>query len=109
MKKTWTLRYALINITYFAAFCAIHAFASVFLLDAGFTNTQIGINLALANIVSVLIQPVVAGWIDKQGKLTNRNVAMFSTLTLIVGAALLLLIKNSIAVIFIIYAIIYIL
>ncbi len=48
----WTLRYTLINVTYFVAFCTIHALAAVFLLDRGFTNTEVGILLAVSNITS---------------------------------------------------------
>ena len=106
-KKHWTLRYIIINATYFAVYSGIHAYASVFLLEKGFSNTLIGITLALANILSVILQPVVAGLIDKQGKLTNRNVSMASTLLLLIGSVLLLIVKNGIAVIFIIFALIY--
>lgn len=106
-KKFWTLRYIIINATYFAVYSGIHAYASVFLLEKGFSNTLIGITLALANILSVVFQPIVAGLIDKQGKLTNRNVSMASTALLLAGSVLLLIIRNGIAVIFIIFALIY--
>ncbi|MBQ6016359.1 MAG: MFS transporter [Clostridiales bacterium] len=106
-KKFWTLRYIIINATYFAVYSGIHAYASVFLLEKGFSNTLIGITLALANILSVVFQPIVAGIIDKQGKLTNRNVSMASTVLLLIGSILLLLIKNGVVVIFIIFALIY--
>ena len=72
----WTLRYILINVTYFAVYSGLHAYAAVFLADKGFSSTWIGITLALANILSVILQPLIAGIIDKQGKLTNRNTAM---------------------------------
>lgn len=106
-KQFWTLRYIIINATYFAVYSGIHAYASVFLLEKGFSNTLIGITLALANILSVIFQPFVAGLIDKQGKLTNRNVSMASTALLLIGSVLLLLIKSGIVVIFIIFALIY--
>ena len=106
-RKFWTLRYIIINATYFAVYSGIHAYASVFLLEKGFSNTVIGITLALANILSVIFQPFIAGLIDKQGKLTNRNVSMASTALLLIGSVLLLLIKSGIAVIFIIFALIY--
>ncbi|WP_051688896.1 MFS transporter [Butyrivibrio sp. AE2032] len=106
-KRYWTLRYIIINATYFAVYSGIHAYASVFLLEKGFSNTLIGITLALANILSVIFQPLIAGLIDKQGKLTNRNVSMASTALLLIGSVLLLIIRNGIAVIFIIFALIY--
>lgn len=105
--KFWTLRYALINISYFAVFCGVHAYTSVFLLDKGFSNTLIGFMLALANILSMLAQPIVAAAIDKPGILTNRNVSMISTLIMMIGCASLRFVGNSIAVVFIIYALIY--
>ena len=73
-KQFWTLRYIIINATYFAVYSGIHAYSSVFLLEKGFSNTLIGITLALANILSVIFQPLVAGLIDKQGKLTNHGI-----------------------------------
>lgn len=106
-RRFWTLRYIIINATYFAVYSGIHAYASVFLLEKGFTNTLIGITLALANILSVIFQPFVAGLIDKQGRLTNRNVSMASTALLLTGSVLLLLIKSGVVVIFIIFALIY--
>ncbi|MBP5775820.1 MAG: MFS transporter, partial [Clostridiales bacterium] len=89
-RRFWTLRYIIINATYFAVYSGIHAYASVFLLEKGFSNTLIGITLALANILSVIFQPFVAGLIDKQGRLTNRNVSMASTALLLIGSVLLL-------------------
>ena len=106
-RKFWTLRYALINIFYFAAFCTVHAYAAVFLLEKGFTNTQIGIALAVANVLSVITQPFIAGIIDRKGKLTNRNVTIFSSMFLLVGAVLLLLVRTEKIVIFIIFVLIY--
>ncbi|MCR5107159.1 MAG: MFS transporter [Lachnospiraceae bacterium] len=103
----WTLRYTLINVTYFMVFCWIHAYASVFLLDKGFSNTMIGITLALANILSVILQPFIAGIIDKPGRFTNRNVSMISTLLILIGSVILLSTDNNKVVIFLIFALIY--
>ena len=72
-----TFEYTVINATYFAAFSGVHAYASVFLLAKGFSNTMIGVILALANIVSVLLQPIMACFIDKYTNITNRKVSIF--------------------------------
>jgi len=106
-KKFWTLRYIIINATYFAVYSGIHAYSSVFLLEKGFSNTAIGLTLAIANILSVLVQPLVASKIDEGKKLTNRNVSMVSTAILLLGSILLLLIKSGVVAIFIIFALIY--
>lgn len=101
------MRYSLINITYFAAFCTIHAYAAVYLLANGFSNTQVGILLAVANIVSAVFQPLIAGVIDKPGPLTNRRFILISVLIIFAGSLLLLFFNKSKAFIFAIYALIY--
>ncbi|MBQ2080403.1 MAG: MFS transporter [Treponema sp.] len=101
------MRYALINITYFAAFCTVHAYAAVFLLANGFSNTQVGILLAVANIISAVFQPFIAGVIDKPGALTNRRFILVSVLIILAGSVVLLFSAKSKVLIFIIYALIY--
>ncbi|MCR5503452.1 MAG: MFS transporter [Lachnospiraceae bacterium] len=103
---SWTIRYALLNIAYFAAFCTIHACAAVYLLSNGFSNTEVGVLLAVANIISAVLQPLVAGVIDRPGFLTNRRFILFSVLVILAGA-LILMASPGKAVIFIVYALIY--
>ena len=103
----WTIKYALLNIAYFAAFCTVHAYAAVYLLAHGFSNTQVGLLLAIANIVSALCQPLVAGIIDKQGWLTNKRFISISVLMILAGSLILMVARENAAVIFIVYAVIY--
>ena len=103
----WTLRYTLINVTYFAAFCTVHAYAAVYLLANGFTNTQVGILLALANIISAIFQPLIAGVIDKPGPLTNRRFILICVMLILAGSVSLLFFHENKAFIFIVYALIY--
>ncbi|MBR1451537.1 MAG: MFS transporter [Lachnospiraceae bacterium] len=105
--KFSTLRYTLINITYFMAFCTVHAYAAVYLLDRGFTNTQIGVLLAVANITSALAQPMVASLIDRQGIFTNRNVIIICAGIIAAGSALLLVADTNKILVFIVFALIY--
>ena len=104
---SWTFRYTLLNATYFAAFCTVHAYAAVYLLANGFSNTQVGILLAVANIISAVFQPFIAGVIDKPGPLTNRRFILISVLIILAGSIFLLFFNQSKVVIFIIYALIY--
>ena len=106
-KVLWTTGYAFLNIAYFAAFCTVHACAAVFLMSRGFTNTQVGILLATANITSALFQPFIADVIDKKGWLTNRRFIMISCIVILAGSLVLRFISDNKAVIFIIYALIY--
>lgn len=106
-KTAWTVKYTLLNATYFIAFCTIHAYAAVFLLAHGFSNTEVGILLAVANITSAICQPVVAGLIDKPGPLTNRGFIAFSVLMIIIGSVLLMFVQDNKVIIFAVYALIY--
>ena len=106
-KKFWTLRYTLLNAAYFVAFCTVHAYAAVFLLANGFNNTQVGILLAVANIVSAVFQPIIAGIIDKPGFLTNKRFIIMSVLGILAGCVILMLFPGKKIPIFIVYAFIY--
>ena len=103
----WTLRYTLMNVTYFAAFCTIHACAAVYLLANGFSNTEIGILLAVANITSAVFQPLIAGIIDRPGWLTNRRFILISVLIILAGSVLLFVAHDVKLVVFVVYILIY--
>ncbi len=105
--KAWTVKYTLLNATYFIAFCTVHAYAAVYLLAHGFTNTEVGILLAVANIVSAIAQPLVAALIDKPGPVTNRGFIAFSVLVILAGSVSLMFIESNKALIFVIYAVIF--
>lgn len=105
--KFWTARYAVINATYFMGFCGVHAYVSIFMLERGFTNSQIGMLISFANIFSVLIQPVIAGLIDKPGKLTNRIAAALCTAAVMILSLALAFVRQEKMVIFIIFMLIY--
>lgn len=105
--KFWNIRYSAINALYFAAFCGVHEFASVYLLAHHFTNMQIGVILALANIISAVVQPVAAAFIDRGKGLTNRNVSVFCTAVMVLLSFMLLKLTDARAVIFVVYILIY--
>lgn len=93
--------------TYFIAFCTIHAMAAVYLLANGFTNTEVGVLLAVANITSAFAQPFIAGIIDKPGPLTNRRFILISVTVIMTGSVLLRFLNSGKVIVFIIYALIY--
>ena len=103
----WTAKYTLLNVAYFAAFCTLHAYAAVYLLSKGFSNTEVGVLLAVANVTSAILQPIIANIIDKPGPLTNRRFIMVSVIIILVGSIILLLVPSNKIVIFFIYALIY--
>ena len=103
----WTAKYAFLNAAYYAGYCTIHAYAAVYLLAAGFTNTEVGILLALANVLSAVAQPVFAAFIDRRGVLTNRRFVFASIISIALLVLLLMLIPGYKPAVFIIYMLIY--
>lgn len=67
--------YALIQGLYWAIFCLMVGFASVFLLDRGFTNAQIGLILGLSYLLSAILQPLVGSVFSRRGVRLNVGVA----------------------------------
>ena len=63
--------------------------------------------LAVANVTSAILQPIIADIIDRPGPLTNRRFIMISVMIILVGSIVLKLAPFSKAVIFIVYALIY--
>ena len=70
------LCYAGIQSLYWAGFAAIWAFLSVLLLYRGFSNSQIGTVSALALLMPLAVQPVLASLADRDRRFTSRRLAM---------------------------------
>jgi PPP family 3-phenylpropionic acid transporter len=85
MKNPMTLSYTAVQGTYWMYFSVIIAFSSVFLLSKGYTNSEIGVVLAVSNILSVIIQPILADVIDRSQKVSLSSVARLVSGVLIVG------------------------
>ncbi len=78
----YTIKYAGIHSFYWPVICSSASFASVFLLSKHFKNSQIGIVLAIANIIAVFLQPAVAAFAD-----TTNKVSMKDLIVILVGTA----------------------
>lgn len=70
-----TARYTLMQGSYWACYCIIITFASVYLLHHGFRNTQIGILISVASILSAVLQPFVSRIADNLQKMELRQFA----------------------------------
>ncbi|MDO4170839.1 MAG: MFS transporter [Lachnospiraceae bacterium] len=83
------LKYAASQIFYYGAFCAITGYASVYLLNKNFNNSMIGLVLALCNVLAVVIQPILASFVDKYEKIQLRNVISVISVIMI-GSSIIL-------------------
>ncbi|MDO5539454.1 MAG: MFS transporter [Eubacteriales bacterium] len=84
-----TVQYSALQGLYWMLFCAIYSFATVFLLEQGFSGTRIGIIVALGNVLGVVLQPVAGALADNSERITvGRLITILSAVMLVVLAIL---------------------
>ena len=95
-KDDLTVRYAFIQCFFWMLFGGAIGFVSVYLLDCGFTNTQIGMIMAVAGLFSAIFQPVIAGYADKEKSPSLKTLMiLFLTIPLILNILLLAVYHKS--------------
>ncbi|HIV80964.1 MAG TPA: MFS transporter [Candidatus Avanaerovorax faecigallinarum] len=96
MEKRFNLQYAGIHGTYWLYYGVICSFASVFLLDRGYSNTEIGIILAVGSIFAVLLQPIMGDLADRSRRISFFGfMEMMTALLMVLTVFLLVLQKKS--------------
>lgn len=75
-KKNVTIYYGLIMAVYSIGYVSMSAFSSLYLLDIGLSNRAVGTLLAVASMVSVLLQPPVGAMIDTNPKISTKKVLL---------------------------------
>ena len=81
--------------TFWAGFCAVWGFISVFLLHKGFTNGQIGLINSLSLVFSILLQPPLASLADRSRWFDSRRIAISLMAFLLGVTAVLYLFGDS--------------
>ena len=97
MKKVLSLdiKFSLTQILYFGAFCALMGYASVYLLDKGFTNSIIGIALALVSAIAVFAQPALAAFADKNKHIELRRIIEIIMVIIVALSLLIYFLKGA--------------
>ncbi len=98
-----TVIYSELFLSYWCVYCVISGFSSVFLLDIGYSNTEIGTMLAIGNIASVIIQPITANIADRSQKLNTLDISMIMTFVIAIFEVLVLIVGKRSIVLFIAY------
>lgn len=88
------IEYAEIFWTYWSVYCVIASFSSVFLLANGYTNTEIGTMIAVGNLVSVAIQPVLASVADRSMRFGVFPVSVLVTVVVMLFEAVTLILSG---------------
>lgn len=79
------LEFSGIECAFWASNGLVFNFAAVFLQSKGYSNYKLGIILALSNIVGLILQPIIAGYVDR------RNKKPLLSLTILITAVSMLL------------------
>ena len=80
MRKILNAEYGGIHATYWMAYAVISSFASAYLLDRGYTNSEIGLILAVGSIVAVFLQPFMADFADRAKKISLIGITQVVTI-----------------------------
>lgn len=99
--------YAEIFATYWMAYCMIASFSSVFLLANGYSNTEIGILIAIGNLVSVAIQPLVANMADQSERVNVFDISSVMTILLVIAMGILLVFHGRSLMVFCTYLLMF--
>lgn len=93
--KNRTLGYALIQSFFWVCYAAVMGFVSMYLLQAGFDNSQVGLMIAVAGLLSALLQPVVAAYADRPGSMSLGALIRLSGLATLACALGLIFIRGN--------------
>lgn len=87
-----TLRYTCLQGSYWACYCVIITFSSVYLLAKGFSNAQIGVLMSVSGVLATLLQPVLSRKADHLRRMSLRQFsALLVVVELVLGLLLFLL------------------
>lgn len=74
LQRQMNMEYAALQGSYWMAYCMVLSFASVFLLARNYSNSEIGVILAISNVLALLIQPLAAELADKSEKISILHI-----------------------------------
>lgn len=89
------IQYCILQGSYWASFCVIYAFATVFLLSRGFESSMIGVIIAAGNILGVVLQPMVASIADCSEKISLHKLTAMLSVIMILLLVLLYFVPNG--------------
>jgi len=95
MQTILNVEYAGLQGTYWMIACAVQNFASAFLLDRHYSNTDIGLILAVTNILAVILQPLMADAADRSRKISLLGMLKLSAVSMMVLMAGLFLFRTK--------------
>lgn len=95
MQKLLNIDNIVIQSTYWMIYSAAGIFVSVFLLNKGYSNTSIGMIIAVGNVLAILMQTIIANITDRISRITDISVIKAFILLLFLLAVCILLIGRK--------------
>lgn len=86
-EKKLNIDYSFLQIAYWVTSAVVFCFTTVFLQFRGYSNYEIGIVFAVGNIIGFVIQPLIAGYIDRSNR---RTLLRCIRITAVLSALLML-------------------
>ncbi len=95
MKRILNIEYASLQALYWMNYAVIGSFASVYLLGKDYSNSEIGIIVALGNVLAVVLQPLIGDIADRTKKISLISIIQMVTVLLIALMSLLFAFENK--------------
>lgn len=102
-KTVLNLDYALIQGTYWMFYVVAGIFVSVYMLGKGYSNTSIGVVIAVGNIMAVFMQGIIANITDRSQRVNNITVIKVMLIVLFILTAAVLAIGQKSLVLTVVY------
>ena len=87
--RNLTPQYSLITALYWSNFAVLSNYAGVYLLGYGFSNTGIGLMIAIASLLAALVQPFLGSYADKPDSLSVKVILLILTGLFLASAILI--------------------
>lgn len=91
MKYKNQVLYSLSQICYWAIYCSLIGYASVYLIEQGFQDASIGLLLAFLNLLSVALQFLISHYLSS--KISLRKIIAVSLILMLIMAGLIAIIN----------------
>lgn len=103
MGRLLNIKYGGLHGSYWMLYGIITSFASAFLLGRGYTNGEIGVILAVGNVVAVFMQPLMADFADRTKKISLLGLLQLSAVLMMVLTFLTFVLQKKSAALWIVY------
>lgn len=89
--RNLTLHYTLLQCFYWMGFAMVLGFTSVYMLGSGFTSTQNGLTVAVAGLISAVLQPIAAANADDPAGFGLKRIMLTAAAVTVAGGAAMLI------------------